>query len=309
MPTTTVFIRSMRFLGGHLVTYPLLHQLRKTFPEDVITVAGTDPVSEHYLDTPWVNRFARVDSLRDKLGIMRNSTRIFVLHWSSEQYAPLSLFCRVPMRVGFRGRRLTDCLWTQSSEKDDRVYLGAAYMTLLQTIRDFDLQTAASQAMHALALQASVRPRPCEVIFMPGGGAGTYKRWRLDAFLALIAPLRQLLGPQTRFAVITGPDERREDERLRAMDLPGVQIERDLPMADIARLALHARLIVANDCGPSHLAQHTGCPYVGIFHEPNPEWFWQRRQSRAVIPSNGNGEIQDVTPEQVLQSCREVLQH
>lgn len=70
---------------------------------------------------------------------------------------------------------------------------------------------------------------------------------------------------------------------------------------------LGAKLIVANDCGPSHLAQFACVPYVSVLHEPNPEWFWQRSYSRFVTPHDGSTEISHVSVEDVEKKCREVV--
>ncbi|MAK56100.1 MAG: hypothetical protein CML17_09690, partial [Pusillimonas sp.] len=67
MATNVVFLRSMQFLGGHLVTYPLLYQLRQLFPNDKLHVVGTDPVAAHYESTPWVDSYIQAECTRTKL--------------------------------------------------------------------------------------------------------------------------------------------------------------------------------------------------------------------------------------------------
>jgi ADP-heptose:LPS heptosyltransferase len=78
-------------------------------------------------------------------------------------------------------------------------------------------------------------------------------------------------------------------------------------LAEIAKAVMGAKLVVANDCGPSHLAQFAGVPYVGVFHESNREWFWARKTSADVLPQDGTNEIKNVTPHQMLDACQQVL--
>ena len=85
------------------------------------------------------------------------------------------------------------------------------------------------------------------------------------------------------------------------------KIEFCRPPAELAALMRNARLVVSNDCGPSHIAQGLCVPYVGIFNEPNPEWFWARSYTRDVVPDNGTDAINSIEPARVLRACLDVL--
>ena len=80
-------------------------------------------------------------------------------------------------------------------------------------------------------------------------------------------------------------------------------------LSELSAIMLRARLVVANDCGPSHIAQGACVPYVGIFNEPNPEWFWDRPYSAAVVPPHPKDGIDAITPDDVLHACQNVLDH
>lgn len=301
-----VFIRSMRFLGGHLVTYPLLHQIRQQFPNDMLTVVGTDPVGSHYVTTPWVNRFIQANTAWSKFKACSRADRVFVLHYSSEQYAPISYAQKVPVRVGFRNRRISDWLWSHSYPKKPDEYLGLANLNLLQCLGNFDPHAAARQAMQALS-SADEKLAPSDVVFMPGGGAGAYKRWRIESYLNLADQLKRYMGPNTTFSLVMGPDEIAEERKVRALGRFDLRVVQGRSMSAVAGLALNARLVVANDCGPSHIAQSVCKPYVGVFHAPNPQWFWRRHNSVAVVPNNGTQDIQSISVERVLQAAKQVL--
>lgn len=300
-----VFLRSMQFLGGHLVTYPLLYQIKQLFPNDALHVVGTDPVGAHYECTPWVDSYIQAGSARQKLGALQGASRTFVLHYSSDQYALLSFLRRIGVRAGFRNGRVSDFLWTHRWKKDRNEYLGQANLNLARQFRDFDTAAVARQAMVALAAGASPGLSATDVVFMPGGGAGAYKRWHIGAFIALANALQSEMGLRT-FSFVMGPREAKEAQQLLALERADFQVLMGGSMADIAHLCVNARLAVANDCGPSHIAQNCGGNYVGVFHEPEPQWFWRRKNAVAVMPFNGN-DIQSITVENVVQACKGVL--
>lgn len=308
MAKNLVFIRSMRFLGGHIVTYPLLYQIKHSFPDEELHVVGTDPVAPHYEGTPWVNRYIQADTAVQKLKALENAKRVFVLHYSSEQYALLSWLRRVPTRISFRNGRASDMLWTHYWKKDPNEYLAQANLQLIRQLGHFNPETVARQAMHALAAHASAPQLALsDVVFMPGGGAGAYKRWRIDAYAALAQALKPHLGPESRFSFIMGPDETKEADYIASLGRSDFQLVQGRSMADIARLCLNARLTVANDCGPSHIAQNCCGNYVGIFHEVEPSWFWQRKNSRQLTPSNGSSDIQSISVNTVAETCLQLL--
>jgi ADP-heptose:LPS heptosyltransferase len=142
---------------------------------------------------------------------------------------------------------------------------------------------------------------------MPGGGAGDYKRWPIEHYVALADLLKSTLMPQASFCFVLGPDEAEQYRWLKSLGRGDFVYLMTRPLSEIAKAVLGAKLVVANDCGPSHLAQFAGVPYVGVFHESNREWFWARKSSADVLPQDGTCEIKNVTPEQVCQACQQVL--
>lgn len=308
MNNTVVFIRSMHFFGDQLVTYPLLYQLRKSRPDDHVCVVAHDPVQSYYSGLPWVDSFVLASGFTAKYRSMPAHTNLVVaLHHSSEQYSLLSAVRGARIRLGFDNRRAFDFLWTHSCKKDSGEYIGLANLHLLRTLYDFSPIEAAQGCMAWIASNKTEPVQTSDVVFMVGGGAGAFKRWGLDNYMALADRLKLLLGSDTTFTFILGPAEAEETALLKQCARPDFRLLVSRPQAEIAHVSLNARLIVANDCGPSHIAQNAGGPYVGIFNEANPEWFWQRGNSRAVVPADGSSDIQAITVDQVYAACGEAL--
>jgi ADP-heptose:LPS heptosyltransferase len=336
-----VFIRSMRFLGTQIVSYPLLYQIKQFWPACHLRVVAQDAVGQHYLTLPWVDAFTQADKLSEVYRAMDGSADLIIaLHFASEKYGIAALLKRPKFRLGFKNKRVTDFVWTHSHRKDFSEYMGLANLRVLAAFQDFDPSQAARQCVQALAdleaRTAAIVPsalthvndaqRSCsqlsessiqltstgdadrpQIVLMPGGGAGDYKRWPVEHYVALADLLQSTLMPQANFCFVMGPDETEQHRWLQSLGRSDFVYLMTRPLAEIAKAVMGAKLVVANDCGPSHLAQFAGVPYVGVFHESNREWFWTRETSVDVLPLDGTNEIKNVTPEQVRDACRQVM--
>jgi len=331
----------MRFLGTQIVSYPLLYQIKQFWPACHLRVVAQDAVSQHYLTLPWVDAFTQADKLPEVYRVMDGSADLVIaLHFASEKYGIAALLKRPKFRLGFKNKRVTDFVWTHSHRKDFSEYMGLANLRVLAAFKDFDPAQAARQCVQALAAlegrastdgssafkHANDAPRSHsrlsdssaqsvsagdanapQIVLMPGGGAGDYKRWPIEHYVALADLLKSTLVPQASFCFVMGPDEAEQYRWLQSLKRSDFVYLMTRPLAEIAQAVMGAKLVVANDCGPSHLAQFAGVPYVGVFHESNREWFWARETSADVLPQDGTCEIKNVTPEQVRNACQQVL--
>lgn len=308
MDTTIVFIRSRPFLGAQIVVYPLLYQLRRMRPNSRIHVVAQDPLQNYYHHLPWVDQFVQANSLREMYRCMPIGTRLAVgLHRGSEWPGLLTAVRRIPIRLGFRNHRVSDILWTHKIRNKPDEYMGLANLKLLCTLYDFNLCDAPRHSMVELATQRSGGFACTNVVFMVGGGAGAFKRWGIDNYVNLSRWLDTVMGEDTTFTFILGPDEWEEAALLSKRAHPRFQLMISRSLADIAYVTLNASLVVANDCGPSHIAQNACIPYVGLFHQANPQWFWKRHGAISVTPRDESSNIQSITVEQVYTACLHVL--
>lgn len=331
----------MQFLGTQIVSYPLLYQIKQFWPACHLRVVAQDAVSQHYLTLPWVDAFTQADKLPEVYRAMDGDADLVIaLHFASEKYGIAASLKRPKFRLGFKNKRVTDFVWTHSHRKDFAEYMGLANLRVLAAFKDFDPAQAARQCVQALAAlegraspdrssqlanasdashsrsrlnESSTQPpnagdaNASQIVLMPGGGAGEYKRWPIEQYVALADLLKATLVPQATFCFVMGPDEAEQHHWLQSLGRSDFVYLMTRPLSEIAKAVMGAKLVVANDCGPSHLAQFAGVPYVGVFHESNREWFWARQTSADVLPQDGTCEIKNVTPEQVLNACQQVL--
>lgn len=309
MAQLVVYIRSRDFFGSQIISYPLLYQLYRMYPNQSIRVVGQDNLAHYYCPLPWVETYARCNGLpQNARQIEADTHTVISLHPTSEKVALLGLIKRVPVRVGFRNGRALDFSWTHSYRYSDQEYIGLANCRLLAQLADFDPLQAARNSMLGLARSGSTAPVALSrVVLMPGGGAGAFKRWPIASFWMLIQQLDTLLGTDTTYTVVLGQAEAREMHFLQERTHPRIQLLISRPLHEIAAVCTQAQLVVANDCGPSHIGQMAGAAYVGVFPGPNPRWFWSRRGARLVVPVNSSDGINSITPAQVLAACRSAL--
>lgn len=101
------------------------------------------------------------------------------------------------------------------------------------------------------------------VLLIPGSSPERpEKRWPLAAFVGLA---RLLAGRGLTALVIGGPAEAPLGAAL-AAEVPGtIDLTGRTGLAEIAGLARHARLVIGNDTGPTHIASATGAPSVALY--------------------------------------------
>jgi len=307
MQEVVVYIRSMVFLGTQIVSFPLLYQIKQFWPTCHLRVVGQDDLAKHYESLPWVDDYVRANRLKQNYLALNKPDLVIALHFASEQFSLVSLLKGVKTRIGFRNGRVTDIFWTHSYKKDYSEYMGAANLKLLATYKSFDISVAARDCVTAIADQRTSTPEAAEILFMPCGGAGDYKRWPVKRYVELADLLRTRMGHETKFCFVLGPDEQVEYEWLQSLQRDDFILFANKPLAELAWLTLKAKLIVANDCGPCHYGQFSGVPYVGVFHEPNLEWFWQRSNTGYVVPKLDNKDIKSIKAPDVFEVAIKVL--
>lgn len=336
MAEIVVFVRSRPFFGAQLVMFPALYQLKQWWPHKRLRVVARDDLRKLFESLPWVDEFVHAPTALTELAALDRQCEVFVdLHPSSEWHALAALLKHPPCRIGYRNGRVGDLVWTHALPFDAREYRALHFLHLLQAYRPFDALRAAHGCVESLAAALPAHagtasgtsrvdgaqgtrpmaaletgpvggrlPHPRVVTFMPGGGAGEFKKWGMQRFVALADGLAE--DAETAFNVILGPAEQEEARMLRDMHRPDFRVVMSPSLSELARIIVASDLVVANDCGPSHLAQCAAVPFVGLFDEDKPEWFWPRRDACCLVPEPGCG-LQSLPVPRVVETCRVLL--
>jgi len=178
-------------------------------------------------------------------------------------------------------------------------------------------------AARELLLAAGVRDPDSVAIIVPGA-RWPNKRWSPASFAAVAAGLRDAEGLEP---VIAGDAADREPAEAVCALVPGgaVQLAGRTGLAGLTALLAGARVVVANDSGPAHLAAAVGTPVVAVFGPTHEAFGFAPRGERVRVisralacrPCTVHGGVRcrrsrracldDIAPDTVLRAARELL--
>jgi heptosyltransferase-2 len=128
-------------------------------------------------------------------------------------------------------------------------------------------QAAARRAAEALDAAGLDTEAPLALL-APGAAFSWTKRWPPERFGRLAALLR---SRHWACAIVVGPgEEGLAREVCAAVGAPAPVLGLDLGPIDLAALLARARVVIANDSGPMHLAAAVGTPVVAFFGPTDP---------------------------------------
>lgn len=117
------------------------------------------------------------------------------------------------------------------------------------------------------------------VAFLPGGTLKS-KKWPLESHMRLADYFLER-GFVCNFYL--GPNERGDMDILQKRS-PAIVIYQELDLLKLSSKLLKSRLVIANDCGPMHVAAVIGCPIVAIFRSTLPQcWFPYRGSDQKYV--------------------------
>jgi len=138
-------------------------------------------------------------------------------------------------------------------------------------------------------LDAEDKAKEGMVYLIPGAGA-PYKEWGVQNYLELADKLAQDLD-RDRIQFILG---KKEEWYIAAIENKGFSVQFNLPLDVLIDRFKKADLIVANDCGPSHIAQIFSHKYVILYSNEKldaervvREWFYPRSECDFLIGGEG----------------------
>lgn len=135
-------------------------------------------------------------------------------------------------------------------------------------------------------------------IFIFPCGSANIKRWPEENWIQLCNNLIKITSYNIH--IIIGPKENGVYKKL--TNISKIKVHLSMDLFEIAKKFYSCKLVIANDCGPMHLAANFGLPLIGIFGPTNPHcWFLYNRinqvymqSSESKIRMNPNGIIKDV---------------
>lgn len=299
--------------GDLLVQCPFLHALKASLgAQRVVVIAPHDfvrLVAELGLaDAVHVIPDEDVAAIRD---VIRDEAPrwAFTLRRSSLRATWLTHRCRGATRVGWRSlpnRLLLD----HTARKDRDEYYALVFGRLLEAVGARVDIAATGAALARSEPGDELPPGTRRLVCMPAGKVAG-KQWGVDNYRALGEHLAAHWAPLERLAIL-GP---REAELAPAFERDGWRCLVAPAPTRIVALCREATCIVANDCGPGHLAQMAARPMVILYHNAQGRaqregllrlWWWRRPHSRAISTAEP-GPIEAVPSDYVAQVALEAV--
>lgn len=285
----TILLRSPNWVGDALLTTPIVHSIKKSFPEARITLLAKPWVAPIFEACPNIDQVI----VYQKPGIhqgLRGKWRLaqeikkqgfeMVVHFPhSFESAWISFLSRIPIRIGYategRGLLLTHRLWpTRKRQKEHQVPF---FFHLLEPL---GIREAPSEGTNPLCLtvspafqeQAQARLQALGlnssdflVGLAPGAIYGSAKCWPFDRFEELAKRLKKewrakvlLFGTQTD--ALSGAFT----ESIQYHNLMG-----KTSLGEALALIQGCRVMVCNDSGLMHAASALRIPLVALFGSTN----------------------------------------
>jgi heptosyltransferase-2 len=273
----TRLVIAPNWIGDSVMSLPFLRALRRARPAGRIAVlARPGPAAIYGAEGSGDVVLTRSSFLHDAGAARAARPDEAWLLPNSFRAALLAFVSGARRRIGYATDRrawlLTDALpvpaGTGHQLRDYDALLEAAGVTPdLDPPRLAVPEAAALRAERALEA-AGLSPDAGLLLLCPGSAFAPTKRWPADRYAALAEAVS---GRGFSSAIVIGPGERELGARVAAGAAPRVPVlGEDLDPAELAALLARARVVVANDSGPMHLAAAVGTPVVAFFGPTDP---------------------------------------
>ena len=286
MPSSLVIQTS--FLGDVVLTTPLLVQLARRGPVDVVT---TPPAAALLASHPAVRTLVVYDKrgadrglggfVRIARALRRERYDAAFLAQGSMRSGALAFAAGIPSRFGFR---TSAARWFYTKRVDYREDLHHA-ARLLMLARPNGREPAAEELQPSLFPGEAERRRVDTLLGGTGepfialapGSVWATKRWPYYAELA------GLLRPHARIVVVGSAGDATLGEAISAAVPDAVDTTGQLSLLASAELIARASVLVTNDSAPQHLASAMATPTVSIFGPTVPEFGFGPLSAASIV--------------------------
>ena len=300
-----IIIPKRPHFGAMIIQIPLFLHLREMYPRARIKVWSPIEDCSFFLDQGLADEIY-VYKNRKGLTFIRavrgfHADLLINLGLHSEREHVATLLSGAAIKLGFEPRSALLKRSYTATCRYFKQYRALNYMNLFRSY--FTKITDSFAIVRSLKARSGYELRPAKkpVCFMPGGVEGEFKRWGIGNFIALYRAL-EAEGSADFVYFILGSDEKEYVPEIES----GMPPERRAilmngSLADIVAIVDAVTCTVANDCGPSHVAQLLRVNYVALFGwkyespvETMLEWFHCADNSIALLPDERKRDIKTI---------------
>ncbi|MEQ6917890.1 glycosyltransferase family 9 protein [Halomonas aquatica] len=307
-------LRNRPFFGSRLTSLPALYQLKQAFPDHRLMLVGRGNDSSFYSLFDWVDCVIESKTLANDIIKIPHKPDVMVsFQPSSERGAITKIFKKPALSAGFsKNKNILSHIWDKRICFNNKEYRATHYLQLLDTMTPHGINIHQSLKAPFLDLASSDHlqteslGKKFNIVLMPGGGAGEFKKWGCQSFIQAALFLAKTIDTKAQIHVILGPAETAEVNALGKMKTGNIKTHHSPNIFSLCNIISKSNLVIANDCGPSHIAQCLGLPYVGIYSHNNTEWFRVTDRSVMITPETGQ-DIKDISQDRVIKAALSVV--
>jgi len=313
-----VFNPNKRFYGALIVQIPFFSHLKLLYPEHKIIVLSRVKQTNMLKELQLIDEIILYNKsfLYFPLLLLINKIRptMCINMRKDAELINLMMFLSQSIdNIGFSNSFFSRFTLRRWIKYQGNVYIAQEYLNLLRcinTIPDEDYFWFDSKSIN---IDNDIETNKLYICFVPGGGAD-YKRWSIDNFLVLAGLiLREYENAHISF--ILGADEEHYIQIVKSRlrdDQYTLYFNQDI--YKLITVFKSSRLIVSNDCGPSHIAQMLNIDYIGIWgytmrfdtYDLINEWSIKKDNTIHIVPQKGE-HINANKPETVFEALKMML--
>lgn len=314
-----VYIPSKPFFGSTVLLIPFFQNIRAQYPQAKILVFSTTPIinvlSKLFLfDEVFLYDEKKTGTTKKPLKEFQPDL-IINFRANSERLNWVLLFSFGVKKIGFKSSAILSFIYHYKPIRNKKDYRVHDFLRLLENPffkSHFGLQKVKDLATLEPALSFDLSNR-LNICLMPGGGEGEHKRWGIQNFMDLSKLIKNKY-PNAHFHYVVGSQEETDMKFLEAnFDKPNFTVYMNAKIPHILQVIENCKITIANDCGPSHLAQMCGGNYIGVWGwgNQNPieriaEWTLKTDKSFAIL-ADKDQDIKTLQPEKVFAKTVEIL--
>jgi lipopolysaccharide heptosyltransferase II len=282
-----ILVIEPNWLGDVLFTTPAIRALKKANPDAFIGVMAHPRCREMLEDNPNVDRLIAFDEKSSHRGLLEKIFFIFKLrkfkfdtaisfHRSMSKML-IARLAGIKRRVGYYTKKRS-WLLTDSIKEEDRIIHRVEYfLAILDKMgigdagKDYDFyipESAVKEADYILE-NAGIKKDEDFFIINPGGN-WPQKRWPEQNYAMLCKKLNASYG--TRI-LITGAEKDMDlaSDIIKSSGHYAVNICGKTSLKQLASIMHRAKMVVANDTGPMHIAISQKTPVIALFGPTSPK--------------------------------------
>ncbi len=292
-----ILVIAMRYLGDVLLITPLLHSIRKAYPDaqlDVLVYRNSAAMLEGNPDINRVITTPNRPALSDYCQLLPQLFRRYDLAVATQTgdrpflYTLLAAPIRIAVvppknRTGW-WKRLFLRRWTEFDDDTHTVLQHLKLADLLGIERAYTLVPPQASSNGHLKERFLSDNTPYVVLHMHP--QWTYKQWTREGWIKIGHYLRKL---GYKLIVSGGPAQEEIDyigDITDQLPVDTVNIAGQVSLAQLAYIIARAKLYIGPDTGITHLAAATGIPVIALYGPTNPlKWApWPKGFERDASP-------------------------